>query len=348
MATGAWPTIVDVTSRMDGAGRQMTVAELLSQCNDIWDYLPVKEGNEFGGHEFSYRTSLPAGFWRSINQGTPFGKSTTAKSRLGTGTLEDWSQVDCLLAEASGDIESFRSSEMVSFMEGMSQTMAQTVFYGNSAATPASFNGLSTFYNTVSLGNAQNAANVIDGQGTGSNNLSMWLNCYSPRSFYAVYPRGTKAGLTVEDLDKEWPAFDAVGNPFRAYTFWFRHLMAVIPEDWRFISRLANVDVTAAGLAGPNAADLFSLMAEMVMLPPLLSKQTSGITQTDAPTEEGLGVRPAFHVNRTGRHWLDVQGMRGRNVLLSVTDSAGIVTDRFRGIPVTVVDQLLTTEARVV
>lgn len=325
----------------------MTVAEMLSQCNDIWDFLPVKESNEFFGHEFSFRTSLPAGFWRSINQGTPFGKSTTAKSRLGIGTLEDWSQVDCLLAEASGHIEEFRKSEMVAFMEGMSQTMVQTAFYGNAGTTPASFNGLSTFYNTVALGTAQNAANVIDGLGTGSNNASIWLNCYSPRSLYAVYPRGTKAGLSVEDLDKEWPAFDAVGNPFRAFTFWFRHLMAIIPEDWRFTSRICNIDVTAAGLAGPNAADIFALMAQQVMLPPLLSKRTSGIQSTDAPTEEGLGVRPAFHVNRTVRHWMDVQAMRNRNVLLSVTDSAGIVTDNFRGIPITVVDQLLTTEARV-
>lgn len=347
MATGAWPTIEDVLSRMDGAGQQMTVAEMLSQCNDIWDFLPIKESNEFFGHEFSFRTSLPAGFWRSLNQGTPFGKSTTAKSRLGIGVLEDWSQVDCLLAESSGHIEQFRSSEMVAFMEGMSQTMVQGLFYGNTAATPSSFNGLSTFYNTVALGSAQNAANVIDALGTGSNNASMWLCCYSPRSLYSVYPRGTKAGLSVEDLEKDWPAFDAVGNPFRAYTFWFRHLLGLIPEDWRFTSRCANIDVTAAGLAGPNAADLFSLMAEMVMLPPLMTKKTSGVTMTDAPTEEGMGVRPAFHVNRTVRHWMDIQGMRNRNVLLSVTDSAGIVTDTFRGVPVTLIDQLLTTEARV-
>ena len=348
MATGAWPTLLDLTSRLDGAGKQMTLAEMLSQCNDVWDFLPVKEANEIGGHEFAFRTSLPAGFWRSINQGTPYSKSTSAKTRLGIGVLEDWSQVDRLLAEASGDIEAFRASEMVAFMEGMSQTMVQGIFYGNAATTPASFNGLSVFYNTVATATAQNAANVIDGGGVGSSNLSIWLNCYSPRSLYSVYPRNSKAGLTVEDLSDSQRGYDAVGNPFMAYTFWFRHMMAIIPEDWRFCARLANIDVTTAGLAGPNAPDLFALMAEMVMLPPLLTKKVSGIDQTDAPTEAGLGVRPAFHTNRTGRHWMDIQGMRNRNVLLSVTDSAGVVTDSFRGVPITVVDQLLTTEARVV
>ena len=348
MATGAWPTLLDLTSRLDGAMEIMELAEMLSQCNDFWSYLPVKEANEIGGHEFSFRTSLPAGFWRSINQGTPYSKSTSAKTRLGVGVLEDWSQVDMLLAEAAGDIEKFRYSEMIAFMEGMSQTMVQGAFYGNSTVAPASLNGLSTFYNTVSLGNAQNAANVIDGGGTGSSNLSIWLNCYSPRSLYAVYPRGSKAGLTVEDLGKEQRGYDALGNPFMAYTFWFRHMMAIIPEDWRYCSRLANIDVTNAGLAGPNAADLFALMAEQVLLPPLLGRKESGITMTDAPSEAGLGVKAVFHMNRTGRHWADIQGMRGRNVLLSVTDSAGVVTETFRGIPITVIDQLLVNEARVV
>lgn len=325
----------------------MTLAEMLSQCNDLWDYLPVREANELGGHEFAFRTSLPAGFWRSIGQGVPFAKSTTAKTRLGIGTLEDMSQVDRMLAEASGDIQKFRENEMVAFMEGMSQTMTQACFYGNPIANPATFTGLSTFYNTIALGTAQNAANVIDGGGVGSSNLSIWLCCYSPRSLYAVYPRGTRAGLLVEDKGDTVPGYDALGNPYQAYSTWYRHQMAIVPEDWRYVSRLANIDVTAAGLAGPNAPDLFALMSQQVMLPPMLGKKVSGVTMSDAPTEASLGVRPAFHTNRTGRHWLDIQGMRNRNVLLSVTDAAGMVQDSFRGVPITFVDQLLIAEARV-
>ena len=46
MATGAWPTLLDLTSRLDGAGKQMTpLAEMLSQCNDVWDY-PARQGSE--------------------------------------------------------------------------------------------------------------------------------------------------------------------------------------------------------------------------------------------------------------------------------------------------------------
>ncbi len=124
--------------------------------------------------------------------------------------------------------------------------------------------------------------------------------------------------------------------------------MGICPQDWRYGVRLCNVDVTNAGLAGPNALDLFATMAEMMFFPPHLTAKTSGITKTDAPHDPAPGIRPVFYTNRTGRHWMDVQAMRDRNVLLHLTDYAGMPCDVYRGIPVKISDQLLTTEATVV
>lgn len=348
MATGQWPTLADLTSRMDGAGKQTYIAEMLSQCIQVLEDLPMIEANEIGGHEFVFRTSIPAGSWRQYNMGVPYSKSTTAKARVGLGSLEDYSQIDRMLAEDSGDIDRFRQNEDVAFLEGMGQTMEQTVWYGNTAVTPAEFMGLSPFYNTVSVASAQNAANVIDGLGTGSSNLSIWLVCWGERTIFGLYPRGSKAGLTMEDKADTVPGFDALGNRFEAYTSWFRHQLGICPQDWRYGVRLANVDVTNAGLAGPNALDLFASMAQMLLFPPHLGKGTSGITKTDAPNEPAPGIRPVFYTNRTGRHWMDVQAMRDRNVLLQLEDYAGRVVDTYRGIPIKISDQLLITEARVV
>lgn len=333
---------------MDGAGRQMKIAEYLSQYNGIYPDLPLKEANEVGGHDFSFRTSIPAGAWRSYNQGIPYAKSTTAKARVGIGSLEDYSQVDRMLAEDSGNMQEFRMNEDVAFLEGMSQTMVNTIFYGNTAVTPAQFMGLAPFYNTVNTANAQNAANVIDGGGTGNSNASLWLLCLGPRTIYGVYPRGSKAGLSMEDKGDTVPGFDSAGNRFEAYTSWFRQQLGIVPEDWRYGVRLANLDVTSAGLAGPNAPDLFALMTQMCLLPPMLTMESSGITETDAPTEAGMGMRPILYCNRTVRQWMDIQGMRDRNVLLTISDAAGKVQDIFRGIPVKIVDQLSVAEARVV
>lgn len=348
MATGQFLTLLDLTSRTDGMGKQRRIAELMSQYNAILTDMMWTESSEMSGHEFVYRTSIPAGAWRQINAGVPYGKSTTAKARVGLGELVGYSQVDRTLAERSGDIDEFRYNEDVSFLEGMSQTLAGTIFYGNTASTPAEFMGFSPFYNTVTAATAANAANVIDGKGTGSSNLSIWLLCWGERTIKGLFPRGSKAGLVMENKGDTVPGYDSLGNRFEAYTSYFRQEAGLVPEDWRYGVRYANIDTTAAGLAGPNAQDLFAVFAQAVMLPPTLSSMASGVTETDAPDEPSPGIRPVWYTNRTARHWMDVQGMRDRNVLLSLTDSAGRVTDSIRGIPVRIVDQLLNTEARVV
>lgn len=348
MATGSWATIADVTSRMNGAGEQHLIAEMLSQSVVVPQDLPVRESSEMFGHEFAYRTSIPTGAWRQINAGIPYGKSTTAKARVGLGSLEGYSQVDRLLAEGSGNMERFRESEDVAFLEGMGQTVEQTTWYGNTAVTPAEFMGLSTFYNTVSTSTAQNAANVIDAGGVGNSNASIWLLCWGMRSIYGIYPRGSKAGLTMEDKGDVVPGYDSLGNRFEAYTTYFRHMIGLVPEDWRYGVRVANLDVTAAGLAGPNAYDIFAGLREAMLLPPTLTAASSGVTEVDAPDEMSPGIRPVFYMNRTVRHWCDVQAMRDRNTYLLIDDYAGKPTMGINGIPIKVSDQLLSTEARVV
>jgi hypothetical protein len=323
------------------------IAEMLSQAIALTKDLYVMESSEMFGHEFAFRSSIPGGYWRSINQGVPYSKSTTGKSRIGMGVLEDYSQVDRLLAEGSGNSERFRETEDVAFLEGMGQTIEQTNWYGNTNVVQAQFMGLASFYNTVSTANAQNAANVIDGGGTGNSNTSIWLVCHGARTFHGVYPRGTKAGLVMEDKSDTTPAFDSLGNRFEAYTTWFRQMLGVVPIDWRYSARIANIDVTNAGLAGPNALDIFATLRQLMLLPPTLTAESSGITEVDAPDEPAPGIRPVLYVNRTGRHWMDVQAMRDRNVLLRIEDYAGRPIDGVNGIPLRISDQLLTTENRV-
>src|SRR5713101_6065158 len=52
MATGQWPTIVDVATRTDPEGNIPEISEMLSQCNDYSDDAPYMEANEKTGHEF--------------------------------------------------------------------------------------------------------------------------------------------------------------------------------------------------------------------------------------------------------------------------------------------------------
>ena len=57
MATGSWPTISDVASRMDPSGDMHVIAEMLSQSIALTKDLYMVESSEMFGHEFSFRTS---------------------------------------------------------------------------------------------------------------------------------------------------------------------------------------------------------------------------------------------------------------------------------------------------
>ncbi len=343
MATGSFANIYDVASRLDPQGEIPIIAEMLSQHNDYREDMPMVEANGMTLHEFVFRTSIPAGSWRQYNQGVPYQKSTTAKAHVTMAMLQDYSQVDEDLARHSGNEKAFRETEDVAFLEGMSQTIAQTVFYGNIATNPAQFMGLGSFYNTVNTSNAMNAANVLNASGTGSSNASVYFIGWGEDTIFGVYPRGSQAGLRWEDKGNVVPAFDSLGNRYEAFTSFFSEELGICPKDWRWGARIANIDVTTAGLAGPNAPDLFVLFRQALMNLPAAGSST-GIHKTDAPHGDP-SIKLVGYMNRTVRRWVDTQAIRNRNVLLPPDQSAGRAWMEFDGVPLKVVDQLLNTES---
>jgi hypothetical protein len=345
MATGAPFTLLDLARRTDPDGDAADIAELLSQANDIYDDIVWKEGNTNTGHVFTVRTGLPAGTWRYLNQGVPMSKSTTAQGRINCGQLTGLSVIDRRLLEMARDQNKTRYEEDNAFLEGMSQTIAQTFVYGNNVANPAQFTGLSPFYNSLSTSTAQNAANVFTGGGSGGNNASIWLIGWSPRSVYGVYPMGTAAGLKAMPLNSTELAYDSAGNPYPAALTYFSQDAGLCVEDWRWASRICNLDVTSAGLGGSNPFDIFANgMSKQVLRMPKMARSVSAITETDAKSEAGLVVRPAFYTNRTVRGFMDIQIIRDKNVLIGMHDYAGMPTEMYRGIPVRVMDVMTSTE----
>lgn len=348
MATGQWPTLIDVAQREGPDGKPLFLAEMMSQTNEILDDAPMVEANEKTGHEFGFRDSIPSGAWRSYNMGVGYSKSTAGKARVGIGTLAAYSQIDRDLAEDSGDPEAFRESEDIAFMEGLSQTWAETLVYGNTVTNAAQFMGLAPFYNTKSTATAKNATNVIDAGGVGSSNTSFWLIGWNEGTFYCVFPRAGHAGLDMQDKGDTVPGYDSLGNRFEAYTSYFRWRGGLVPQDWRNGVRIGNIDTTAAGLLGPNPPDLFAYMIQSMYLPPALGKRQSGIGSTDAPRDRSVGVRAVFYMNRTGLHYLHLQAVRNRNVLVRMDDYAGRPVTGFLDIPIRCVDQIINTEGRIV
>lgn len=346
----AYLTLLDWSRRVGPDGNIDDIAELLSQCNEVFDDMLWREGNLPTGHKTTVRTGLPQGTWRMMYQGVPYTKSTTAQVTEATAELVAYSQIDKSVADLNGNVGELRMSEDNAHLEGMSQQVASVIFYGNQSVSPTQFTGFAPRFNTTSTGTAQNAVNVLDAGGTGSSNASIWIVGWGDRTVYGIFPKGSKAGLTMEDKGDTVPGFDSSNQRFEAYTSYFVWKPGLCVEDWRYVVRVANIDTTtsAGGLASSTPPDLFALIAKAYLRFPTMSKRQSGITKTDAPDEYAPGANFAIYCNRTVREYMDIQAMRDKNVLLKLTEYDGMPVVEYRGVPIKVNDALLNTEARVV
>ncbi len=339
-------TYADWAKRLDDDGKVATIINLLSQTNEILDDALVVEGNLATGHKTTVRTGLPSATWRLLNYGVPTTKSTTAQITDSCGMLETYSEIDKYLADLNGNSAEFRLSEDLAFLEGMNQQMATTVFYGNTLTNPERFMGTSPRFNTVTATNAATASNVIDAGGTGSTNTSLWLICWGPNTVHGIFPKGQISGLQHRDLG-EWTLLDANNNKYQGYRTHFKWDMGLTVRDWRYVVRVANIDVTL--LSGGSAANLINAMIRAVHRLPTAPVSASTEQKSDAPDGGMYQMgRCAFYCNRTIRTYLDIQAANKTNVLLHLEQWDGKPITTFRGIPIRTNDALLNTEARIV
>ena len=340
-------TLADVVRRSDDDGKIASIVNLLSQTNDLLDDMLWVEGNLPTGHKTTIRTGLPQAAWRLLNYGVPKTKSTTAQVVDTCGMLEVYSEIDKALADLNGNTAEVRMSEDLAFIEGLNQQMAQAVFYGNTAQTPQAFNGLAPRFSGVSSANGGNTYNnVFDAGGTGSTNTSIWIVVWGPNTVAGIYPKGSKSGLQMRDLG-EWTLTDAAGGQYQGYRTLFKWDCGLTVRDWRYVVRIANIDVTTlAGGSPPNLVNFLIRALHKLPTAPVAVSNTQTVGAPGAPQNGPTMGRTAIYMNRTVATWLDVQSRNLSNALLTLDDRLGKPVLKFRGVPIRICDQILSTEAR--
>ena len=331
-------TLMDWAKRLDPDGKVPTIVELLSQTNAILDDMLWKEGNLPTGHQITQRTGLPDVFWRLINQGVAGSKSTTAQVVEQTGMLEAWSEVDKDEAELNGNVNAYRLSEAMAFIEAMNQEMAGTLFYG-AASNPEEFVGFANRYSDTSAGNGQN---ILDAGGTGTDNSSVWLVGWGDNTCCGIFPKGSKAGLMHEDLGLQTvqTATGIAGAKLRAYQDHWQWKAGLAVKDWRYAVRIANIDNSdLAGLSGAQE------VGDATFITKLMSRAIDRL-----PTLNG--IQPVFYANRTISSLLRVAAQEKSNSVLGIEKGLNqfgqtIFNMNFLGIPVRQVDQLTSTESQI-
>jgi len=319
-------TLSDWAKSVDPDGKTDKIVEILAEKNEILEDMLFVEGNLPTGHRTTVRTGLPQAYWRMINQGVPKAKSRTKQVTEATGVLEVYSEVDKKLADLNNNTSQFRMSEDKGFIEGMSQQMAAAVVYGNTETDPERILGLEPRFDDLS---AENASQIIVGGGTtASVNTSIWLVGWGGDKVHGIFPKGTKAGLQMDDMGQQ-TLQDSDGNQYEGYRSHYQWDTGLVVRDWRYVVRIPNINIASLVADAATGANLLNLMVQAL----------EQIWDLSGPT--------SFYCNRTVRSWLRLQTINHNNVRLRMEDVAGKQTLMFGEVPVRRVDQIVNTEALV-
>jgi hypothetical protein len=325
-----WPTLLDVANATDPDGNIADIVEILNETNEILDDMVVMEGNLATGNKTTIRAGIPAPTWRRYYGGVQPKKSTRVTITDSAGMMESYAEIDKALADLNGNAAAFRLQEDRAFIEGMSQEMATSLFTADDSIETEKFMGLNPRFNDLS---ADNADNIIDAGGTGTDNGSIWLIGWGPNSIHGFYPKGSKAGLQMEDkgnVTKE--NIDGSGGMAEMYRTHYRWDFGLSLRDWRYVVRIANIDRSLLSKDASTGANIPDLLFEATERVPSLGN-----------------ARFAFYMDRKIRTKLRQQVSAGVTNSTLTTDMLGgkrVVS--FDEIPIRRVDTLQVDEARVV
>jgi hypothetical protein len=329
-------TLADYSKRMGPDGKIDPIAEMLSQQNEILEDVVYKEANQPTSHVVTVRTGLPAVYWRQYNAGVPSSKSTTAQITEPCAMLEARSHIDAKLLTLNGNSAGFRLSEESPFIEAMGQEMVGKFFNGNVGTDLKTFSGLATRYSSTAAGNG---GNVILAGGAGADNSSMYLVVWGEQTVFSPFPKGSRGGLMSRDLGEE-SVQDAAGGWYQAARSLFQWDAGLVVKDWRYVVRIANIDVSDwVGVTGSQATTASTNLIKLMM-------------RAIARIPNFQMGRAAFYANRSIQEGLMIQALEKSSSALGIKPAmsqfgSNMNQLEFMGVPVRRVDQLGIAESLV-
>lgn len=323
-------TLADLYRKMDGGGQIAEVIDMLAEINPIMDDSIAVECNDGSSHLTTVRTGLPSGTWRKLYQGVQPTKSTTRQVTDTTGWLEAYSEVDAKLVMLAGkNGNALRLDEAEAFIEGMSNQMATALFYSDTAATPEQFLGLASRFDDTT---AANGGQIVLGGGAGADNTSIWFIVWSTKTTHLLYPKGSKAGIQREDLGKTTKE-KSDGSMYEVYREHFQWDIGLSVRDWRYVSRVANLDVSEINTNGQSG----SKDIDEYMIDAFYKLRQRRVRNGKA----------AIYCNTTIKTALHKLAKNTSNVNLTIGTFEGQEIVSFLGLPIRECDAILNTEALV-
>lgn len=322
VGTNLW-TLADWAKLLDPNGKAAKIVDLMSQANPVLKDAKFIEGNLPTGHRSTVLTGLPSITWRKLNRGVQPSKFTTVQVEDACGLAEVHSKADEEIVELNGGSANARLMEEKPYINAMNKEVNSGFYYFDTDVDPEKFLGLAARYPY------NDAPNVINNGGSGSDVTSIWLVCWGEDTVHMIFPKGSKAGINHRDVgngksimvnDDQTPA-----GQYLAFVSQYKWKIGLVVKDWRYVVRIANIETAGSS----NTFDHKKLIEAVNLIPDM----------------QLPGLRPVIYCNRTIKTQLEIAAADSSNRMFGMMkDAFGDEVPSFRGIPIRKDDNILDTE----
>lgn len=323
LTMNAKQTYLELANRIDPKGDLATIAEILDENNPMLKDGPAVEANDTFSHSYVRRLSLPTGFVRGLNEGVDDETGQTKKETAELAIIEGRSKNDVKIVDNSPNPKKYRMQMSHEHIEGMSQTHADLLIYGNNSDNPKEINGLATL-----MGSLATSTNVLSAGGSGNDCTSVYVVQWGVDKTHFLYPRGAKKNVGIDHIDKGAVTVqDANGKDYEAYVDVFTMWTGLCVNNDKCIGRIANIETAGDS----NTFDENQLIT-------LLNRMKNG------------GKGATIYCNSTVKTQMEILLKDKANVYFTSSKGEGLAGEEvlfFRGHPVKLMDAILDTEAAI-
>jgi hypothetical protein len=313
-------TLLELAKQTAPDGGIVDIIDVLSQKNEILQFLPWTEANGNTTHTFSQALTEPAGTWAGVNEYVSAETGRTRQVVEGIRTLKTYVDIDVDLLAMSPNKAKVRANQAGLAYNGLTKELVKKLIYGNDGVDPDTFTGLAVRPEYDAAADTQ----VLDVGGSGSDTMSVWIvKLGVPNGLYMAYPKGNN-NVALQREDKgEQVKYNSTAQIKYVMREEVKVMGALCIGDPRAVVRLASIES-----AGSTNLLTYDWIIDALSLLPDPSDM-GGVVM--------LGNRTAW-----SQLWKNAAGKA--NVNFDPSAPFGQPVRSFDGIPFVLTDQLTITE----
>lgn len=313
-------TAAEMIKRGEITGDQRMIIEAMSATNELLADAAYCRANKGTINSQIVRTALPRGQRRVYNQGVQTEASQTDLIHDVTEQIETYSKVDCALIDNQPNKNEALMQEDIAFIEGLGQTMADDIIYGNHLTDNSATNGFAARCSTL-------GKNCVSFKGNTSNKqTSLYLVKWGPQFTKLIYPNGASGVGISRNFKGQQTVTAPGGGEMEAYVTHYKMDFGVSVGHPLALIRLCNIDMNDA----LSKDEMDALVREVIALKRLLPQGDGAISLIG-----NADIMAAF----------DLATLDKANVVYPKEDPWGKEINVIRGMRCRQCDAILNTEA---